>query len=325
MDWKPHYRAELETPAGRRTVDAMLDAALDRDEGLASPRGIVSFPHTALACAGPLQARVAAAVYRAGVDRVLVLGVLHGGCAPIVRVAMDEARPLAERRAAIDRAAGGHLMPSDGIDTPFGRLPLAATDEDEAVPLRVDRDSLLADEFSLDTFCALMRRAADVLDVRPIPVLPVFVGLTRDPLEGSFAVAERLAVRIRALRDAASSMLVTTGDLVHYGTAYGAPDADASEPLEAIASRFRREIDRTYTAALRDREWALAHRLSSDLLHNDQREIVAVISALLGPAAHRLAQFEMSDYADILDAAPPCLVASALMIVEPDDGLPAVD
>jgi hypothetical protein len=72
-------------------------------------------------------------------------------------------------------------------------------------------------------------------------------------------------------------------------------------------------------AGLGDRDWALAHQLSLDVLHNDQREILPVVSSVLGPARARILDFALSDYADILGAPPPCRVASALVVYERAD------
>jgi len=300
----------------------MLARALSLNEDLGLGRGaIASFPHTALAYAGPLQARVVAALYRSGVRRVIALGVLHSFHSMAYRNTLDAALPDDRRRSAFEKVAGGWLPPGDAIETSYGDLRVVTPPEDDRVPIRVDRCGVLAEEFSLDTFCTLLRRAADLLDVRPPPVLRLFVGPTRDPIDGSFAVAERLAGWIRAAAAARRpTAIVTTGDLVHYGTAYGTPDADPSEPLADMTRRFRRRVERALEAALVGRDWAVAHRLSSDVLRNDQREIVAVVSAYLGPARARIEQFELSDYAGILGESSPCRVASALVVYEREDG-----
>lgn len=319
MNWKPYYRGEIDAPAGRRTVDELLRAGDDDALSRAIAGGaIASFPHTALAYAGPLQARVVSSLYRAGVERVIAMGVLHSSASTAYRTALDEGRSIRTRRAALADVAGGTVPSAETVRTPFGDLPLVVVPMDSRVPIRVDRGGLLAEEFSLDTFFALMRRAADLRAAPPLPVLPIFIGPTRDPIDGTFAVAERLAEWIRSVSavDGASTGMVTTGDLVHFGTAYGAPDADPSESSEDLEARFRLEVDRALTAALTARDWDLAYRLSNDVLRNDQREILAVISKILGPAEHRVVHFELSDYAGILDSPPPCLVSSSLVVYD---------
>ena len=300
----------------------MLTHACASDEDLGLGRGaIVSFPHTALAYAGPLQARVVAALYRSGVERVIALGVLHSLHSTAYRNALDVALANGARCSAFAEVAGGWLPPGDAIETPYGDLPAVAASEDVRVPVRVDHSGVLADEFSLDTFCALLRRAADLQGVRALSVLRVFVGPTRDPIDGSFAVAERLAgwIRTRVGEAGRSAAIVTTGDLVHYGTAYGTPDADPSEPLAEMTCRFRHRVEQALEAALIERDWAAAYRQSSDVLHNDQREILAVVSTFLGPTRARIEQFGLSDYAAILGATAPCRVASALVVYERED------
>lgn len=316
MDWKTYYRREIEAPAGRRAVDRFLKAG--EDDELISALGdgaIVSFPHTALAFAGPMQARVVSALYRSGSERVVALGVLHAGGCRAYQVALDGTQAIDVRRAALLDVAGGTVLSGSSVDTPFGGLPLVKVSECDDVPVRVDRAGLLADEFSLDTFFAMMRRAADVFDAPPIPVLPVFVGPTRDPIDGSFRVAERLAEWVRRqCADGRSTARVTTGDLAHYGTAYGSPDA---VPADDLDRRLCLEVERTLDAALVARDWARAHRLSVDVLRNDQREILPVISGILGAARHRIVGLTLSDYAPILDVLPPSVVATALVIYEP--------
>ena len=280
--------------------------------------GILSFPHTALAFAAPLQARVVDALYRSSVRRVIALGVLHSGGSRAYRRALDDRHPKDVRRAAVAEVAGGWLLADPRVGTPFGDLTVLQSIEDTSTPVRVDRGGHLVKEFSLDTFLALMRRAADLRGVRPLPVLPLYIGLTRDPLDRTFVVAERLAAWIRkaATADDGRTAIVTTGDLVHYGTAYGQPEADPSEPLDELTDRLRSSVEQMLEAGLRKREWTLAHRLSLEALHNDQREILPVLSEILGPARAWIHHFELSDYTDILGASPPCRVASALVIYE---------
>jgi len=322
IDWKTYYRRELESPAGRRTVDDLLRRADDTELVRAIQHGaILSFPHTALDYAGPLQARVVGALYRAGVERVIALGVLHSGASAAYRTALDEEQPDDVRRAAYEEVVGGWLVPGATIGTPFGDLPGLEASEDERVPVRFDQSGLLTEEFSLDTFLSLLRRGAVLRDVEPPEVLRVFVGPTREPLSRSFAVAERLAswVRTGLVPNGRPTAIVTTGDLVHYGTAYGDPAADPSEARGEATDRFRSSVERMLEAGLVARDWPLAYRLSTGLLHSDQREILAVVSAILGPARARLLHFELSDYAHILGMPPPCWVASSLVAYERAD------
>ncbi len=314
MDWKPYYRAECEAPGARQAIEGWLaeDAGLAR---IVARRDVVSFPHTALAYAGPLQARLVHALYDdPTVERVLALGVLHGSGIDVYRVALDSQAPADRRRDGFSTVRGAFLS-RESDATPFGPVP--AWDVPEVDAVRADRGGLLAAEFSLDTFRGVVRVAADALGRPPLRVLPVYVGMTRDPLSGSFEAAEAVADWVRSVVDA-STAVVATGDLVHYGTAYGGAWASAcAASNDALERLLRAEAERVLELALREREWDEAYRLSRERIGNDQREMLAVLSSYFrGGASGRLVSFELSDYAGILGAEPPCLVASALAAYE---------
>ncbi len=313
MDWKAYYTAEW-----RRS-----DAAEQVARWLAEPPNnalvesvhcgaILSFPHTALRYAGALQASILRALYGAGVRRVLALGVVHGGVVPAVRVAQDTAASPAERREAFNAASGGFLAAPSAADTPLGRALLWTVPPGSGLVRRA-AGGMLRDEFSLDSFLALSAAFAADRGSDAIPVLPLYVGVTRDPETGAFDVAERLAQWLRDVARAGTA-IVATGDLVHCGAHYGSPlsafgcrDAGDAEPV------LQREVESALAAALRG-DLDLAYRLSVERLRNDQREILPVLAGVVGPGgACRLLHFSLSDYAPILDVPPPCCVASALV------------
>ena len=313
MNWKAYYAREWTALGAADQVAVWVAERPDEALVDAVARGaIVSFPHTALRYAGALQASVLRALYGAGVRRVLALGVVHGVVVPAVRVAQDAAESPAERREAFDAASGSFLASARAADTPLGRAPLWTVSEEPGL-VRRDADGMLRDEFSLDSFLALSAAFAARHGRGAIPVLPLYVGVTRDPETGAFDVAERLA---RWLRDVACSgtAIVATGDLVHCGVTYGSPlsafgcrDAADAEPV------LRREVESALAAALRG-DLDLAYRLSAERLRNDQREMLPILAGLVGPGGgSRLLHFSLSDYAPILDVPPPCCVASALV------------
>ncbi|MDD5265112.1 MAG: hypothetical protein PHU43_09795, partial [Candidatus Bipolaricaulis sp.] len=217
MDWKSYYRRECAAPGARDAMTRWILEGADASLLAAVRRGaVLSFPHTALAYAGPLQARVVRNLLDAGVERVLALGVLHSGGIGAYRTALD-VREAASRRAEAFRVVRGVFFRPDGeAVTPLGPVPLGRP-RGEAGTARVESDSLLEAEFSLDTFLAMCRAGADVLGRRPIPVLAAYVGMTRDPVSGAFSAADELAAWVATERDARTAV-VTTGDLVHYGT-----------------------------------------------------------------------------------------------------------
>jgi len=80
VDWKSYYRAEIVRPEGRDTIVGLLGSGSDpRIEGAIDRGAIVSFPHTALRYAGPLQARVVSALYRRGISRIIAAGTVRSG------------------------------------------------------------------------------------------------------------------------------------------------------------------------------------------------------------------------------------------------------
>lgn len=321
MDWKGYYRAELEAPGVRERIERWLtDHPVEGVDGIVRRGGVLSFPHTALAFAGPLQAAVVSELMSGGVDRIIALGVLHSVNLPVYRTALDEQSEPGERESAF-RVVSGAFVPqgtAGGIDTPFGVQPTVSAGSG---PIHIDRAGLLADEFSLDTFFAILRLAADVHGRRPIPVLPIYVGMSRHPVTGSFDEAQALAEWLSGTVGPATAV-VATGDLVHFGSAYGDPSGPEGTPgsganRSAVEEGFRDRVAQMLERAMQPDEpesMTEAYRLSMEELKNDQREILPILAAFLGTRAFaRLLHFELSDYAPILDVPDPCLVASALV------------
>jgi hypothetical protein len=314
MDWKPYYRRECAAPGARDTMARWILEGADAPLVAAVRRGaVLSFPHTALAHAGPLQARVVRSLLDAGVERVLALGVLHSGGVDVYRTALDEREPASRRVEAFGIVRGAFLRAEGAAETPLGAVP-SWRPIHPGNAARFESGGLLDAEFSLDTFLTMSRAGADALGRRPIPVLAAYVGMTRDPVSGSFSAAEDLAAWIRAERDAKTAV-VTTGDLVHYGTGYGeAWVAGAPADREALVAALRPEVEGCLDAAFSRGDRAEAYALSRGRLLNDQREVLPVVAAYLGvPAPFEVLSFDLADYAPIVGAAPPCFVASALV------------
>lgn len=323
IDWKSYYRDELARPEARRDLERYFEEPRQEKEidELLARGAILSFPHTALSYAGPLQARVVAGLSRAGVERVLALGVFHASTLPPAaetdrRLLVDESAPPHERTVAYARLSGGFIPPERIARTPFGEVPVLAAADLDAV--RVDRDGLLRSEFSLDTFLSLLAFHAQARGRRPPEVLTVYVGPTRDPVTGGFEVADRLAASLSSWVTPGTA-IVATGDLVHYGTAYGPPERMAGRPSdpEALEALFTRETTTALDLALAG-DRAAAFERSNTVLQDDQRNILPVLTRLLGPGAgYQILSFSLSDYAGILEVAPPCVVASALVAYLP--------
>jgi len=323
IDWKSYYRDELVAPQARSELERDFEEARQDEEidGLLARGAILSFPHTALPYAGPLQARVVAGLTCAGIERVLALGVLHASSLPPVveadrRLLADASAPVTDRQAAFERLSGGFVPAERVARTPFGEVPLSDAGDLDCV--RVDRDGLLRSEFSLDTFLSLLAFHAREQGRRPPEVLAVYVGPVRDPVTGGFEAADRLCASL-ASWNTPGTAIVATGDLVHYGTTYGPPERMAGRPTdpEALEAFFARETTTALELALAG-DRAAAFERSNEVLQNDQRNILPVLTHLLGPGAgYRMLSFSLSDYAAILGVEPPCVVASALVAFLP--------
>ena len=311
MDWKAYYAGELRTPDARKRMTSWLKRARrEGPPGGVPSKTVLSFPHTTLDAAGPLQAVVAEAICRCGCRRVITLGVLHTSALPAASVAADPARPGSERERAFAELAGGFLGAADGLVTPFGTLPPASAAPAPSAFLRSD-DDVLRNEFSLDTFHAVLRWSATLQQSEPPHVLPVYIGLTRHPVSGSYAVADALGAWLRKQWDDETA-IVATGDLVHYGAVYGSPALSVAPPeLETWSLERLKEVLRL---GLEQRDDEAAYEIAWQELRSDQREMLPVLARMLdGGARADILAYELTDYADILRVPPPCRVASALV------------
>ena len=317
MDWKPWYRAEAESDAGRDAIRQAVEAHPGGDDEVRRALrrgGAASFPHTTLwASAVPL-ARVATSIVAEGFEDVVALGVLHGSSLP------EPERGLLPAAARGDAASlarvGGAFVEEGDAPTPFGAVP-AGPRVAASAWLRPG-GALLAREFSLDLFLAVLAATAASRG-RAVPrVSRVFVGPTRTE-RGPAPVAEAVAA---ALRPCLSSRvaLVATGDLVHAGHGYGTDEETAALPRDPAA--LRRHFEPRVRAMLEGAFGGLAASDEADAVarevRSDQRHVAPVLAALLGPGARaRLTAFDLTDYGAILSRPSPCVVATALATFEP--------
>jgi hypothetical protein len=251
---------------------------------------------------------------------VVALGVLHGAAMAEPQRGLHEAyaswlasgAPPDSLVEEIFRELGGAFFARAPLVTPWGEVTAAEPGaEDEWLR---ERPALLAREFSLDLFLGVLAAAVRAGAVPALPVLPIYVLLTRDP-RASFAVARHLAARLPAA-EAGRTALVTTGDLVHFGHAYSAPEEMARRPSEepALTAHFRAEVEAALTLGLGARDYEGFYRRSLAVLGNDQRNVLPVVAERLGPgAAHQLVSFALTDYSRIRGVDRPCVVASALV------------
>ena len=313
MDWKSYYDEELREAKTRDKIKHWLRDAeeMAATSGTYDPRTVRSFPHTAIDYSGLLQARVVSWLYRNGFKRVIALGVMHGSLIPTFQIAANELRSQEERLDAFSQISGAFLPTTDQLDTPFGVLAVNSEGVDLPTEIRLDRANLLKNEFSLDTFHAILRLAAGVYAVEPLPVIPIYIGMTRNPVTGALDTANALADWLLGQWDEETA-IVTTGDVVHYGTAYGSDDGDALS--KDLGAHFRHRFEVFLDIAFRERQIETAFQMSQCELKSDQREILPLLVRLLGEGAGTdIEAFDLSDYATILKTRPPCLVASALI------------
>ena len=201
-------------------------------------------------------------------------------------------------------------MCEEAAETLFGRVP-AGPLPPHAPWLRPGK-VLVAEEFSLDLFLAVLAAAAAALGVGPPAVTRVFVGPT-----GGEGVAGALAEAITPLlKDGVA--LVATGDLVHAGHGYSAPEEVAALPAggERLEAHFETRAREMLAAAVAAGSASLAAAIAREI-RSDQRHMMPVLAALLGPGARaRILSFRLTDYGAILGQPSPCVVASALWAME---------
>lgn len=281
---------------------------------------VLSFPHTTLASSGPIVARIAAALHREGIERIILLGVLHSGSLPrhaqdAFRTALDSASPDRKRRSALE-VIGGAFLPArtDARRNPNRRqLPQLDWSHADTAVFRVDEQGVTDHEFSLDTILAILDAYANRFPQFSPEVLPIYVGVSQCPQASYFVCGGEIAAALSEFRTPTTAVLAT-GDMIHYGPFYGLTIPGASETSDRDAfsllrGRLESLLGRALSAGSVDDE---TFRLAS-VLGNDQRFVLPVLAAWLGPnSSARLLSLEMIDYSTILSAPSPCFVAAAL-------------
>ncbi len=272
--WKEHYRREREElglPGLRALVERAREVALPE-------HGALVFPHTHLRSSGELTAAVARACVASGRDEVLALGVLHG--------AREEDAPL------VARARGGDAEARRALRRVHG--PGGHTTE----------------EFSLDSFAALLEAAAEVAGKKPprlVERYPFLVGPTPGDLPG---LDELMRLRENG------AALVATADPIHHGAGYGTPPADHVR-REAGAAFARAAIERGLDLLSKeDFEAFLAHAQEVKSDFRDPGPVLATLLAREGTLSAEVLDVDLADYAATLGAEQPTWVAGALTCLE---------
>jgi hypothetical protein len=185
LAWKRFY-ADERAALGEAGLRRLLDEA----PAMSLPAGgALGFPHTLLRVTGGMVAAVARAVVEAGADRVLAIGVLHGG-READHDAIAQARAGAPDALRAFRRVHGPDLPGD--------------------------EGRWAEEFSLDGFAALLALAAAAVGRRPPTLVDRYPFLVGDPTT--------LPGRDALLVDA--DAVVVTTDPMHHGIGYGTPPTE---------------------------------------------------------------------------------------------------
>ena len=225
-------------------------------------------------------ASVARAIIESGMDRVLAIGVLHGG-------REEDSHDVARARAG-DETAVKALRGIHGPGAPDDR-------------------GIWTEEFSLDNFKHFVNRTAELYARRPPEIIERYPFLTgTDPL--SLPGFDEL----RQLRDS-GVLIVATADPIHHGIGYGMAAGDSLDEQDpntiTIARSWIEEAMSTLVERDYDRFLQNADRVKSDFRHSGPvlRELVAMREEI------GIRDLRLVDYSDVLISEAPTWVAGALM------------
>jgi len=327
MKWKRYYRSEFDRPGTREYLDTIFSSAEESAslDSSINAGSILSFPHTALHYAAVHHARVIVSLYRAGVEQVITLGVLHlwghPASSSLYRQAMASEEEPSVRQKALSALAGAFAPVDDVMQTPFGKISFDLAALPESDILRRDERGLLAEEFSLDTFFSLLHYYYLTHD-HPLPrIVPLYIGMTRDPCTGSFAMARQIAAALRSMITTKTAV-VATGDVVHYGSGYSSQEVmlGMATDVGELEKALRDELEKELALVINKKEYQRAFPKLDRFLNNDQRYLLPVIAEILGEEAnYDIISFGLSDYSSINDVVSPCVVASSLVAYGPSE------
>ncbi len=325
MKWKKYYRDEFKLPVAENVVSELFAASSQNHhlDGLIHSGAILSFPHTSLFYAGGAQAQVVSSLYRTGIKHVIALGVFHvwgqEPTKPLYQQAMDDDEDPECREQAFSGLKGAFFPCETCYASPYGTIPFALFPPEEYVALHRDANGLLAQEYSLDTFFTLIKAYSLAHAIPPLQITPLYVGMTRDPVQGTFAVASEIGDGLKRMHSQ-NTAIVATGDVVHYGTGYSREELMRRMPSTAdkLQPLLRKELQEILDLVLKRKEYAQAFPKLDSFLNNDQRYLLPVLSELLGKNAdYDILSFRLSDYASINAVRQPCFVASSLIAYRP--------
>jgi hypothetical protein len=243
--------------------------------------GVLVFPHAGVADCGHQIAAVVHACLDCGVDRVLVISVLHA-----LTDELEEARVRVAQRGDLD------AEPLRGIQGP-------------GLPGRQDwkRDHVLT------SFRYLWRAETERRGVQGPVVIeryPYLAGGKPHTLPGIDEL-EELA------RDA---VVVSTADPFHHGIGYGDPPEASLHPDLGGLALARQRIDEGIALLERADYWGYNQHCVE--AKSDARDAGQVFRYLCGPLSGQILDLVPSDAADLYGAPAPTWVAAALIEWKPD-------
>jgi predicted class III extradiol MEMO1 family dioxygenase len=275
-DWKEFYASERQQ-LGRRAIERMIENA----EVLSSSNeSIWIFPHTKLSASGRMIAAVARSVIESGAERVLTLGVLHGGRESDADIVANAKAGQPEAIKLVRKIHGAGSYYDAGMST---------------------------EEFSLDNFKYLIQVAAEIMN-RPVPAIieryPFLTG--EDPL--TLPGMEEL----RRLTDE-GILTVATADMIHHGIGYDTPDNEALSDADPNTTSVARHWIEKGLSLLAERDFSEFLRYAEQM-RSDFRHTGPVLRELMqGEARFEIQDLSLVDYSDVLESGKPTWVAAALI------------
>lgn len=267
---------------GTAGLAAMLDHAAERWQlgSILQDKGVIVFPHAAVYDCGIQTAAAVNAVFDSGVDKVLVVGVLHGWTAE-----MQDARD----RVANGEDFNGH--PMRGIHGP---------DITNSRP-----------EWQLDHSLVSWRHFWQVESARRgrTPAnrecFPFLAGTDPTSLPNYDEIA----------RWSEDAMIVATADMFHHGIGYGDTPEQAAAPDSGGLDLARDSIARG-NSLLADQDISayLQHCL---VARSDARDAGPFFRSVRNVTESEILDLRASDMAEIYGAPPPTWVAAALVTWQP--------
>lgn len=278
LQWKRLY-AQERTSLGDSGLHALLDAAEQLE--LSACQGVV-FPHTRLEASGELSAAAALWALAQGFDRVLALGVLHGGRQSDAQLVTQARAGDASARQAL-RRVHGEGAPEDG--------------------------GVWTEEFSLDNFFALLGAAARRKGVNAPQVIARYPFLVGDRPADVPGMEELERLRVDGV-----PVLATT-DPIHHGAAYGTPPVQRRDRTDARTFEFATKAVAQQFALLEEQRYA-DFQAAAATFNSDFGDVGPALAHLLGGGViFKLERLRLVDYSQALNAAVPTWVAAALASV----------